>query len=113
MIGSNVSTVGGIDKCFIQAKKWNCRCIQIYTLPSRKWSVEKNSKDVIDKYLSQWKLTRVKKVISHIPFLVNLASIDESLYLRARDRLALELESSSELGISSVILHPGSHKLFI
>ena len=108
MIGSNVSTVGGIDKGFVQATKWKCDCIQIYTLPSRRWSVEKNSKNVVNDFWLEWKKSNVRKVIAHIPFLVNLASIDKGLRSRARERLAFELESASNLGIANVVLHPGS-----
>lgn len=110
MIGSNVSTVGGIIRAFDQAQKWNCECIQIYTTLSRKWQIRKRTTEEIDEFKSAWEKSNVKIIVAHVPFLVNLATNDPNLYNKSVKRLIQELESADELCIDRVVLHPGSYK---
>lgn len=108
MLGSNVSTVGGICKAFVQAAEWECESIQIYTTPSRRWQFEPRPREITLQYLTEREKSNVKSVVAHVPFLVNLGSHDESLYTKSIHRLELELRSADELNIDRLILHPGS-----
>ena len=109
MIGSNVSTVGGIIESFKQADEWGCECIQIYTTPSRTWKVNTRSEDEIKAFKDAWRESKVKCIVGHVPFLVNLASNDNELYRRSVNRLKTELKSAEQLGIDRIVMHPGSH----
>lgn len=108
MIGSNVSTVGGIDKGFVQAKKWGCESIQVYTTPSRRWNFNPREISSIKKYFEEFHKGDVKKVVSYVPFLVNLGTSDVDLYKKSINRLREELISAAELNIGILVLHPGS-----
>lgn len=110
MLGSNVPTIGGLPTGFHYADKWGCECIQIYITLSRRWDVRDLSEDEISQFKSAWKASSVKEVVAHLPYLANLASPDENLYAKARDRLITELKRAKELGISFLIVHPGSHR---
>jgi len=108
MIGSNVSTVGGIVNAFHQAQKWGCECIQIYTTPSRTWRVCDRLESENALFKEAWKNSTVKCVIAHVPFLVNMASNKTELCIKSIHRLCQELNSACSLGIDRIVIHPGS-----
>ncbi|MCX5971741.1 MAG: deoxyribonuclease IV [Coprothermobacterota bacterium] len=108
MIGSNVSTVGGIDKGFIQAKEWGLECIQIYITPSRTWTVPKRDAKSIHNFLQAWQESGGVAVVGHVPFLVNLGSPNPVLFHKSVDRLVCEINSAEELRIRNIIMHPGA-----
>ena len=108
MLGSNVSTVGGIQNAFIQAEEWECECIQIYTTPSRTWNVPKKSAQIIEAFKDAYAKSKVDEVVAHVPFLVNLASSNNDTRDRSITRLAIEIDSAAELNVKFIILHPGS-----
>lgn len=109
MIGANVPTIGGISKGFYWAKEWGCECIQIYVTLSRRWDVSDLSSEEILKFKSAWQGSPVKKVVAHVPYLVNLASPDENLWKKSINRLSIELSRAQQLGVAFLILHPGSY----
>lgn len=108
MLGSNVSTVGGLHRGFEQANDWGCECIQVYTTPSRRWDVKPFKPEQREAYFAARAKSHVRVVVSHVPFLVNTASEDGGAWRRSRSRLVTELERAEELGIAAVVLHPGS-----
>jgi len=110
MLGSNVPTIGGLPMGFQWADKWGCECIQIYLTLSRRWDVPDLSENEISQFKSAWKDSLVKEVVAHLPYLANLASPDKDLYVKARDRLIIELNRAKEFNISFLVIHPGSHR---
>jgi len=110
MLGSNVPTIGGLPIGFQWADKWGCECIQIYITLSRRWEVLDLSREEISQFKSAWKKSLVKEVVAHLPYLANLASPDKNLYVKARERLIIELNRAKEFGISFLVMHPGSHR---
>ena len=110
MIGSNVSTVGGIVQGFRQAKEWALECIQIYTTPSRTWSVPRRDADAINKFLEAWENSNVQEILGHVPFLVNLGAPNPELYRKSIDRLVCEIESAEELKMRYIVMHPGTYR---
>lgn len=51
----------------------------------------------------------IDKVIVHAPYIVNLANPDEEKHNFAINFLKEEVKRCEELGISKIVLHPGSH----
>ncbi len=110
MIGSNVPTIGGLPKGFQYADKWGCECIQIYITLSRRWDVPVLSGRQISDFKDAWSKSKVKEVVAHLPYLANLASPDDDLYAKASSRLTIELDRAREMGVSFIVVHPGSHR---
>jgi deoxyribonuclease-4 len=48
------------------------------------------------------------EVVSHVPFIVNMASGDDALLSRSRHRVVQEIAAAKMLGITRIVLHPGS-----
>jgi len=108
MLGSNVSTVGGFPTAFLVADEWGCECIQIYLTLSRRWGITKLPQEIITEFKNYWQDSLVQEVVSHIPFLVNLASPDKELWKRSVKRVCIELNRAEKLGVSFVVIHLGS-----
>lgn len=108
MLGSTVPTVGGLPKGFYWAKKWGCECIQIYVTLSRRWNVSELLPEEIFEFKSAWQKSPVKKVVAHVPYLVNLASPEKRLWEKSKNRLSIELSRTRQFGVNFLVLHPGS-----
>lgn len=108
MLGCTVPTIGGLPKGFYWATKWRCECIQIYVTLSRRWDVSALSPEEVLTFKAAWQDSPVKKVVAHVPYLVNLASSDSNLRQKSRERLKTELSRASQFGVDFLILHPGS-----
>jgi deoxyribonuclease-4 len=108
MLGSNVSTVGGLPQAFRQATDWECECIQVYTTPSRQWEVPDLDDARVDEFFARWADSPVRAVLAHVPFLVNIASPIDVTWDRSRRRLVQEVRRAHCLRIEAVVLHPGS-----
>jgi deoxyribonuclease-4 len=110
MIGCNVSTVGGICSGIERAFSSNLDCIQIYTSNSRTWNVKPITESSANE-IRDFSLSRNVKLVTHIPFLVNIASPETSLRLRSIDRLKTEIYNAKALGIDDIVMHPGSYSV--
>lgn len=110
MIGSNVPAIGGIEAGFKVADEWNCECIQIYTTLSRRWDIKPLTDKKIDEFAQAWTSSGVKQVVSHVPYLVNLASTDKSILEKSVKRLKEEIINAKLLNIPFLVMHPGSYK---
>lgn len=109
MLGCTVPTIGGLPKGFYWATKWGCECIQIYVTLSRRWDVSELSAEEVIKFKSAWQDSPVKKVVAHIPYLVNPASSDKNLRRKSQERLRIELSRARQFGVNFLVLHPGSY----
>lgn len=108
MIGATVPTIGGLYKAFDHATDWNCECIQIYLTMSRRWDSPPLTPEQQQAFLNAWRASNVQEVISHVPFLVNIASPDDDLWHKSVKRLQFEIKTAVDLSVKFLVLHPGS-----
>lgn len=109
MLGSNVPTVGGLTTAFEYADKWDCKSIQIYTTPSRSWHVPNLTKEEREDFIESWRKSKTEEVVSHTPFIANIASSNKGVREKAINRLFEEIKRIKELEIPYLVLHPGSY----
>ena len=110
MLGSNVPTIGGLPNGFKYANEWGCDSIQIYISPSRTWTVPDLTNREIQNFKSAWNNSRVKVVVGHVPYLVNLASSDKKLRNKSIERLIIEIKRAEKFGVPYLVLHPGTNQ---
>ena len=113
MLGSNVPAHpvrGGLATLFRYAEEWRCECAQTYITLSRRWDVQELSHEEILGFRSAWRESQVKKVIAHVPLLVNLASPVDDIWRKSKDRLSTELSRANKLGVQFLVLHPGYYR---
>jgi deoxyribonuclease-4 len=109
MLGSNVSTVGGLSNGFRNGDAWGCECIQFYVTLSRRWDIPELKEEEIVRFKEAWQKSAVKKVVTHVPFLVNLCSVEPELQRKSIARLVTEVSYNNKFNIPYLVLHPGSY----
>jgi deoxyribonuclease-4 len=109
-IGFHISYRGGFAHVVPRALERNCTTIQIFTRNPRRW--DHPDLDLKDAALFRNALiaSDISPVFVHMPYIVNCASHDESLYERSIQSLCTELRRSELLGARYVIMHAGSAK---
>lgn len=109
MFGSHLSVAGGLHNALIEARNLHMDCVQVFTKNQRQWTAPPLSPSQIDEWRKHIKETRIREVVSHDSYLINLASPgganrDKSLALM-RD----EIERCEALAIPWLVTHPGAH----
>lgn len=109
LLGAHFSTAGGLENAIYSAHKYKCSTLQLFTKNARSWKEKAVSIEEIDKFNKAKQQTNISRIISHASYLINIASNDKEKLEKSKNALANELIRSSQLGIESVVLHPGSH----
>ena len=112
LIGGHVSGAGGIKNALARGDEIGAEIIQIFTNSPRGWKAQPISLNGFDdiSHAKRDLTTKVSKVVSHASYLINLASPEPELYAKSRALLAQTMTYASEIGVSSVVLHVGSHR---
>jgi len=75
----------------------------------RSWRFKRLNSNIIDEFKSRLIESRLNPVFIHTPYLLNLASPREEVYIKTVDSLKEELLRAETLNISFVVTHLGSH----
>jgi deoxyribonuclease IV len=109
LLGAHMSIAGGVDKSLLLGKMVDCDAIQIFTKSSRQWAAKPYTKEEIELFGLNRKATGITKVIAHDSYLLNLGSPDGPLRQRSIAAFIDELERCEILGVTNLVVHPGSH----
>lgn len=109
LVGAHVSIAGGIEKAPERGKKIGCETMQIFTKSNRQWRSKKLDKKSAETFKKNLKRFKIKEVIVHDSYLINLGSKNRSSLNRSRKAFIDEVQRCSALGIKYLIFHPGSH----
>jgi deoxyribonuclease-4 len=109
MLGAHESVSGGLHLAVARIAQVGGEALQIFTRNQRQWNPAVLTAEEIALFRKAHLASGQMIVASHASYLVNLASGKEELWEKSVQNLALELGRCTELGISSVVLHPGSH----
>lgn len=107
--GAHVSVSGGIDKAFGRAEEFQMEAIQIFSKNERQWHAKPLAEDVVERWYAERERSGIDKIVVHASYLINIASQKDDLLLKSKLGLQNELERCEELGIPSLVLHPGAH----
>ena len=113
LLGCHVSAAGGVHRAFERGDAIGCTAIQVFTRNQRQWNVPPLGRAEIDRFhQASRQYPGVKVVLAHGSYLMNLAADPrdrEEITRRSAETLLDELNRCSALGISYLIIHPGSH----
>lgn len=107
LIGAHISTSGGLHKAFARADKIGCEAMQIFSKSQLRWQAKPLDEQELNAWAFAARKSKVREVVCHASYLINLAS-DGELLEKSKLSLAEELQRSEQLGISKIVLHPGS-----
>ncbi|HIH88494.1 TPA: deoxyribonuclease IV [Candidatus Bathyarchaeota archaeon] len=108
-LGFHVSISGSIDRSFDRATELGCSAFQIFTRNPRTWRSKELTTEEVRTFRCKHRSSGIGFVVSHMPYLPNLASPNETIYKKSVDSLIEETERCRELGIRYIVTHVGNH----
>src|SRR5438034_1264070 len=109
LFGAHMSIAGGYYRAAEQAHRYDCEALQIFTKNSNQWKAKELTDAEAGLFRDALRQTRVRALIAHDSYLINLASPDETLYRRSVEAFVIELERAERLGLDYLVTHPGAH----
>ena len=109
LIGSHMSIAGGLHNALIHAEKAGCRCVQLFVKSSNQWRAKPLTDGDIAQFQAEQKRTGIAPAIAHSSYLINVGSPDQALYEKSREALLVEYKRCAQLGVESLVFHPGAH----
>lgn len=104
-----MSVSGGLDKAVERGETLGCEAIQIFTRSPLQWQGRKLGVAEVEKFRRAVLGSSISDVVSHASYLINLAG-DPHTRRKSIAALTDEAERCYQLGIDSVVVHPGSAK---
>ncbi len=108
MIGAHQSVAGGVSQAVARARADGARSFQIFTKSARAWQ----SPPLLHEEARRFRSGRADAAlpaVAHGSYLVNLATDDAALRARSLRCVREELTRCEALGVSDLIIHPGTH----
>ena len=109
LYGAHVSSSGGIDTAIERAAEMGCGAVQVFTQSPRMWRPTAHTDDVLARFREGRERARIRSVVCHAVYLVNLATPDEEMYEKSRIAMQATVETACALGADGVVFHVGSH----
>ncbi|MEM2341582.1 MAG: deoxyribonuclease IV [Candidatus Bathyarchaeia archaeon] len=104
-----MSIYGSVDRAVDRALEIGCNTLQIFTRNPRGWFARPLRDDEVEAFIMKVKKNNVKPVFSHMPYLSNLASPKNDVYVKSIETLIIEMKRCEKLSIPYLVTHPGSH----
>lgn len=108
-VGFHVSIAGSIFLAFSRALEKECETFQIFTRNPRGWRFKELTGDNVRRFIEESGKSGISPVVSHMPYLPNLASPKDDVYDKSISSLCVELERCDRLRIPYLVTHLGSH----
>ena len=109
ILGAHMSMAGGFDKAIERGHAVGCECVQVFTKNNNQWRAAELTAEVVAALEQAKKRYKIRHVIAHSSYLINLASPDNALWKKSLDAFVVELLRAEQLGIPYVVLHPGAY----
>ncbi len=107
-IGFHAPIKGGLHEALIVAKDTGCDTVQIFSRNPRGWMAKPLTEADIALFRKTRRLTKIKPVVIHCNYLVNLAAADQLMLEKSRVSFREEVERALLLGVEYLVVHPGS-----
>ncbi|NIA23555.1 MAG: deoxyribonuclease IV [Proteobacteria bacterium] len=109
LLGAHVSTSGGICNAITNGEKLKCDAIQIFTKSQMRWDAKPLKDKDVAKFKEMWAVSRIKKIIVHDSYLINLGSPDQEKHRKSESAFIDEIKRAKEIGANFLVFHPGAH----
>lgn len=104
-----MSIAGGVDKAILRGQELGCDTIQMFTKSSNQWRARPLAEEEIDRFHQNWERSRIRPIVGHDSYLINLGSPDQTLWQKSQESFLVEMERCEILGLPYLVIHPGSH----
>ena len=108
-LGAHLSIAGGLPRAVDRAEASGCEALQIFTKSAGQWRARDLPPEEIALFKRRVRQTKIRPVVAHNSYLINLAAADPALRRRSIDSLRDELDRAEGLGLDGLVMHPGSY----
>jgi deoxyribonuclease-4 len=108
-LGAHLSIAGGLPRAVDRAEASGCRALQIFTKSAGQWRARELPAEEIALFRRRVRQTKIRPVVAHNSYLINLASADAALRRQSIGALRDELDRAESLGLDGLVMHPGSY----
>jgi deoxyribonuclease-4 len=109
LLGAHMSIAGGTPHAIDRAERAGCTVLQIFVKNSNQWKGKPLSEEEVQTFRTKRTASQLFDVVAHTCYLINLASPEGELRRRSLDTFVEELRRASLLGLSHLVVHPGTH----
>jgi deoxyribonuclease-4 len=109
LFGAHMSIAGGYHNALAAAKSLDCEAVQLFTKNSNQWRAREITETDVSMFRKALDETRVRKLLAHDSYLINLASPDPVLYERSLQAFVHEVLRAERLRLDYLVTHPGCH----
>lgn len=109
-LGAHMSIAGGFEKAVERGLQTGCQTMQIFSKSSNQWDASPITDEQAALFRSVVEKSGIGPVFSHTAYLINVGSPEKFVAERSKKALLVEVQRADQLGLASVVLHPGSHK---
>lgn len=107
LIGTHISVAGGLFRAIDRAETLGCEAMQIFTRNPLQWHGKYLSDAEIEAFRRAFLSSSIQSIVSHASYLINLAG-ESDVRKKSVEALTGEIERCYQLGIDTVVVHPGS-----
>lgn len=109
LLGAHMSIAGGHALAIDRASTFGMNALQIFTKNANQWSAKPILPEAAEAFRARRDGSEVDFVVAHDSYLINLASPDDANWEKSRNAFADELVRCQQLGVGSLVTHPGAH----
>lgn len=109
LLGAHVSIKGGVHTVFERATSIGARALALFSRNQFQWACKPLSEEDCRLFRSEQRKAKIRPVLIHTQYLINLAALNPDFYKKSLAGLVLELVRAEQLGVPAVVLHPGAH----
>jgi deoxyribonuclease-4 len=110
LLGAHQSIAGGLAKALERGQQAGCDVLQIFVKNPNRWASKPLSDADVAAFNEAVSDTGIWPVFAHSLYLVNVATPDDALWNKSIGALADDLQRCEQLGLSGLVMHPGSHR---
>lgn len=104
-----MSIAGGYYKAVEAAASFEMDCVQIFTKNNNQWKGKTLTDKDEDLFRGAMAEHGMRAACAHASYLINMGSPDDELWQKSVDAYVIEIERAEKLGLSGVVIHPGSY----
>ena len=108
-LGAHLSIAGGLPRAVDRAEASGCQALQIFTKSAGQWRARELPDEEIALFRRRVRETRIRPVVAHNSYLINVAAADKALRRKSIAALTDELDRAERLGLDGLVMHPGSY----
>ena len=108
-LGAHLSIAGGLPRAVDRAEASGCQALQIFTKSAGQWRAREIPPDEIALFRRRVRQTKIRPVVAHNSYLINVGAADAGLRRKSIDALGDELDRAELLGLDGLVMHPGSY----